>query len=127
MQIVDLGKHGEKLDQFIMIGFGTSGTELAKDYSMKLLGNETVKGQQAVPAIRVELIPRIAEARQYVTKIELWIPPAGDPYPVQEKISQPSGDYRVVNYTDLKINPPLSADALQLKLPAWVKTEYPGR
>ncbi len=34
LQVFDLDKHGEQLDKFFMIGFGTSGTELAKDYDV---------------------------------------------------------------------------------------------
>ena len=32
----DLGKHGEQLDQFLLIGFGTSGTSIARDYTVSL-------------------------------------------------------------------------------------------
>src|ERR1700736_5637347 len=46
VQIFDLGKHGEQLDQFLMIGFGTSGTELARDYNIKVLGPDTALGQK---------------------------------------------------------------------------------
>jgi hypothetical protein len=60
--------------------------------------------------------------------LELWIPEQGGPYPVREKISQPSGDYRLVTYSGLKINPPnLKPDALRLKTPAGVKIEHPGK
>ena len=120
----DLGKHGEQLDQFLMIGFGTSGMELARGYSMKVLGTESLKGQSA---IRVSLIPKTGEAKEYVAKIELWVPEHGDPYPLQEKVYEPSGDYRLVTYTDLKINAPLPPEALKLNLPAGVKTEYPQK
>ena len=124
LQVYDLAKHGEQFDQFVMIGFGTSGTELAKDYEMRVLGTETLEG---APMTRLELTPKTGEARQYVKKMELWIPESGDPYPLREKITEPSGDYRLVTYSDLKINPPLPADAMQLKLPPGVKTEYPGK
>jgi outer membrane lipoprotein-sorting protein len=124
LQIFDLDKHGEQLDRFLMIGFGTSGTELAKDWDVSVLGTENIKGQSA---IRLQLSPKVPEFRQYVQKIELWIPAEGDPYPLREKIFQPSRDYRLVTYTDLKINPPLDHDALQLKLPPGVKTEHPGQ
>ena len=77
--------------------------------------------------IRLGLVPKTGEAREYVKQLELWIPETGPPYPVQEKISAPSGDYRLITYSDLKINTPLKPDALQLKLPAGVKTEYPGK
>jgi outer membrane lipoprotein-sorting protein len=124
LQVFDLDKHGEQLDRFLMIGFGTSGTELAKDYDVTVLGTENIKGQSAT---HLQLNPRGAEARHYVQKIELWVPEQGDPYPLREKIFQPSGDYRLVTYNDLKINPPLQPDALQLKLPPGVKTEHPGQ
>jgi outer membrane lipoprotein-sorting protein len=124
VQVYDLAKHGEQIDKFLMIGFGTSGMELAKDYDVTVIGTGNVSGQ---PAVHVQLIPKAADALQYVQKLQLWIPEQGDPYPLQEKIFEPSGDYRMVNYSDLKINPPLRPDALQLKLPPGVKTEYPGK
>ncbi|MDQ2948658.1 MAG: outer membrane lipoprotein carrier protein LolA [Acidobacteriota bacterium] len=125
VQIFDLGKHGEQLDQFILIGFATSGTELARDYSMKFLGLEKALGEKT---IRIELTPKSEQARDYLQKLDLWIPerPA-QPYPIQEKIYQKSGDYRLVTYSEMKINPPLKPDALKLKLPAGVKTEYPQK
>jgi outer membrane lipoprotein-sorting protein len=120
VNVYDLGKHGEQLDQFLMTGFGTSGTELAHNFEVKALGTETVQKQRA---IKLQLIPKTAEAKQYVKKMELWIPETGKPYPLQEKLYEPSGDYRIVIYTDLAINPALAADALKLKTPAGVKYE----
>jgi outer membrane lipoprotein-sorting protein len=127
VQEFDLGKHGEQLDQFLMIGFGTSGTALAKDYDVSVLRTATVKGFEGIQTIRLLLIPKTAEARLYVRQVELWIPETGDPYPVQEKISAPSGDYRVITYTELKTNQPLPPGALQLKPARGFKTEYPGK
>jgi outer membrane lipoprotein-sorting protein len=127
VQEFDLGKHGEQLDQFFMIGFGTSGTALAKDYKVSVQPTETVKGFEAIKAIRLRLIPRGGEALQYVKQVELWIPESGDPYPLQEKISAPSGDYRRNTYTELKINQPLPPNALQLKPAPGFKTESPGK
>jgi len=123
LEVWDLGDQAEQLYQFVMIGFGTSGTALAKDYELKVLGMDTPNGQTA-SAIHLQLTPKAAKVREYVKNLELWIPEQGDPYPIREKVSQPSGDYRSVIYSDLKINPlPLPPDALKLKLPAGVKTE----
>lgn len=125
LQVYDLAKHGEQLDKFLKIGFGTSGTELAKDYDVTVLGPANVQGQSAT---HLQLIPKDLQTRRdYVQKLELWLPDTGDPYPLQEKIIEPSGDYRLVIYSSLKINPPLKPDALQLKLPADVKIEHPGQ
>src|ERR1700730_5993698 len=92
----NLGKHGEQLDQFLMIGFGTSRTALARDYAVSILGTETIKGSDGVQTIRLGVVPKTGEAREYLKQLELWIPETGPPYPVQEKISAPSGDYRLV-------------------------------
>lgn len=124
LQIYDLDKHGPQLDKFVMIGFGTSGTEIAASYDVTILASEQVNGQALM---RLQLIPKSGEVKKYVKKLELWIPPQGDPYPVREKISEPSGDYLLVTYSNLTINPPLKPDALELKLRAGVKTENPGK
>jgi len=126
----NLGKYAEQIDQLLMIGFGTSGTELAKDYVVSVPGSATVKGLESIKTIRVQLIPKSAEAREHIKQLDLWIREIGDPYPLQEKISTPSGDYKLITYdpADLKINPQqLPADALELKTRPGVKTEYPGR
>jgi len=123
LDVYELGDQADQVYQFLMIGFGTSGTALARDYGMTVLGKETLKGQ-SVPTIRLQLIPKSAKVREnYVNKLELWIPEQSEPYPIQEKFSQPSGDYRLAVYSDLSINQPLKQGAVQLKLPPGVTTE----
>jgi outer membrane lipoprotein-sorting protein len=122
VQVYDLGKHGEQLDRFLSIGFGTSGRDLARDYQITVGGPATINGQ---PTTRVELIPNVAEAKKYVNKIELWL--TADGYPAQEKLYQPSGDYVQWNYSNVKINAPLAPDALQLKVAPGAKYEYPQK
>jgi outer membrane lipoprotein-sorting protein len=124
LYVYDVTKYGEQFDKFFMIGFGTSGTELAKDYGVTVLGTENMNGQ---PVVHLQLIPKVAEARKYVQKLELWIPAQGGPYPLQEKIIEPSGDYRLATFSEKTINPPLQPDALELKRPAGVKIEHPGQ
>ena len=127
LEVYDLDKHGEQLDKFLMIGFGTSGSELAKDYDVTVLPAETIKGQPGLRVVRLRLIPKSAEAREYVKSLELWIPEQGDAYPLRERIVQPSGDQQTISYSELKINPTLNPSALQLKLPPGVKTVFPGK
>ena len=116
LRIYDLDRHGAQLDKFFMIGFGTSGTELAANYDVTILGPQ-----------HLQLIPKSAEVKHYIVKVELWIPEQGDPYPLREKITEPSGDYILVTYSDLQINPSLKPDALQLKPPPGAKIERPGQ
>ena len=122
VDVYDAGKNGEQLEQFITLGFGTSGRELEKNYTMRALGSATVKGEKAV---HLELIPKAAEAKKLIKQVDLWI---GDRnFPIQEKILEPSGDYDLWSYSDVQINPELKPQDMKLKLPPGVKTVYPQK
>ena len=123
VQDYDLGEYGSLVDQFMLLGFGTSGKSLALNYEIKVVNQEEVGGQQTT---RLELVPKSKEARAHLLKIEMWIP-EGQSYPVQQKLHFPSGNYDTVTYSDLKLNAPLSDDRLKLRLPKGVKREYPQR
>ena len=118
-----MGRYRAMLDQFMLIGFGTSGKELASAYNMKVLGNETVAGRTTT---RLELVPKSAEVLKNLKKLELWIPEA-DAYPVQQKIYLGAGDYKLVTYTNVKLNPPLSDSDLKLRVPKGTKREFPQK
>jgi outer membrane lipoprotein-sorting protein len=120
IQEFDLGLHGAELDRFLSIGFGTSGKELATGYGVEVLADNTVPG-----TTRVKLTPKDADVQKYLTRIDLWITD-GD-YPSQEKLYEPSGDYILVNYSDVRINPQLGADAFVLHTAPNPKVEYPQR
>jgi len=123
VQVYDLGKHGEQLDQFLMIGFGTAKAELERGYDISVVSQEEVEGRGTT---RLRLIPRSKEALNYVKTMDLWISDATG-YPVQEKVNQPSGDSLLVVYDDVKINPPLSAADMKLDLPKDVTFLYPQK
>jgi outer membrane lipoprotein-sorting protein len=122
VQEYDVGKQRGLVEQFILLGFGTSGKELAKNYDVKYVGEEAVGAQKAS---RIELTPKSEKTREYFTKVELWI--NSDGRTVRQKFFQPSGDTTTVTYSNLVWNPSLTPDALTLKLPAGVKREYPQR
>jgi len=122
VQEFDVGQQRALLDQFFLIGFGTSRADLEQAYKIGLLGPDPVDGQ---PAERLELIPKSKEVLQHLIKFELWISDKG--YPVQQKFYQPGGDFMLVTYSDMKINPPLSDSELKLHLPKNVKREYPQK
>jgi outer membrane lipoprotein-sorting protein len=122
VQEFDVGRSRELLDQFFLMGFGTSRAELEDAYRIRLVGPDTIGGQQTE---RLELIPKSKEVLQHLTKFELWIDGAG--YPLQQKFYEPAGDYMLVTYSAMKINPELPESALKLHLPKNVKREFPQK
>jgi outer membrane lipoprotein-sorting protein len=124
LHIYDTGAQGEQIEQFLMLGFGSSGTDLQKSYEMRLSGTEDVNGLKAV---HLTLIPKSGEARKLVKQVDLWISER-DHYPVQEKILEPSGDYNLLVFSSVQINPPaLRESDMKLKIPDGVKKIYPQR
>ncbi len=123
VQEYDLGKSKDLVEQYLLLGFGSSGKELSAAYDIRALGEETVAGQKAT---RLELIPKSKQVLEHLNKVELWISDSGG-YPVQQKLYMPGGDYTLITYTDIKVNPDLPDGALRLKLPKNVKREFPQK
>jgi len=122
VQEFDVGKSRALLEEFFLVGFGTSRAELQASYVVRLLGEETVVGQNTQ---RLELIPKSKEVLQHLLKLELWVSGAG--YPIQQKFGLPGGDYQLATYSDVKINTDLPDADLKLHLPKSVKREYPQK
>ena len=122
VQEFDIGKNRELLDQFFLMGFGTTRKELESAYDISYLGSETISNQKTD---HLELVPKSNEVAQHLQKFQLWISDAG--YPVQQKFFLPGDETMLVTYSNVKINPDLSDSALKLRLPKGVKREYPQR
>jgi outer membrane lipoprotein-sorting protein len=122
VQEYDLGKFREWVDQFYLMGFGTSSKELMDGYSVRLLGADT-KDKQKVTGL--ELIPKSKEIAQHIKKFELWLSDKTG-LPVEQKI-YPAGQYVVITYSNVNINPNLSESDLKLHLPPGVKRESPQK
>jgi outer membrane lipoprotein-sorting protein len=119
VQVYKLGKKANLLDQYLLLGFGTSGKELVKGYAVNAAGSEQVNGKEAT---KLELIPKDSKVKEQLDKVEIWIP-TDSGYPVQQKFYNPSGNHRLVTYTNFQLNPSLGS--LKLETPPNAKIEYP--
>jgi outer membrane lipoprotein-sorting protein len=122
VQEFDVGQNRDLLNQFFLLGFGTSRADLQNEYTIRFVGSETLDGK---PTERLELIPKSKAVFEHLKKFELWIADSG--YPIQQKFYLPGGDYMLMTYSDMKINPNLPDAALKLQVPKNVKREYPQK
>ncbi len=122
VQEYDLGKFREWLDQFYLMGFGTTSKELQAAYSIRFLGSDT-KGGQKVTGL--ELIPKDKDVSKQIKKFELWLSDQSG-LPVEQKI-YPGGQYVVITYTNAKANPDLPDSALKLQVPKGTAREFPQK
>jgi len=97
----DLSRHRSLVDQFLLLGFGTSGTELKKGYLVTVLGEERLDNQKT---ILLELTPKSDEVRNQVSKIHLWIDQATWLSAQQKFFETGSGDYFIIRYTNVARN-----------------------
>ena len=111
-QDYDVGK-SDVLNQYLLLGFGSSGKELSQNYDIKAVGGEKIDGQETT---KLELIPKSPKIGETLTKVDVWIP-LNAAYPVQQQFFKPNGDYFTTTYSEIKLNPSLKGN-LELKLPS---------
>jgi outer membrane lipoprotein-sorting protein len=98
----DLGKHRALVDQFLLLGFGSSGNDLKKGYLVTLQGEQILDKKKV---FLLDLTPKSDKVREQFSKIELWIDEATW-LPVRQKFLETgSGDYLEIHYTNLMRNP----------------------
>jgi len=106
----DLRKYRDIVQQLMLLGFGMSGTELASKYQIRNLGSEAIEGQDST---HLDLVPKSPDVLKQLKRVEIWISAASS-YPLRQKLYLGGGDYRLVTYSGVRINPKVSWEALEL-------------
>jgi outer membrane lipoprotein-sorting protein len=111
----NLGKNRTMVDQFLLLGFGTSGRELQKSYLVTLLGEPLLDDKKTV---ELELTPKSADARNQISKIQIWFDESSW-LPVQQQFNETgSGDYFTIRYSKIVRNPTIGESEFK---PHWPK------
>lgn len=118
----DLGKHRALLDQFVLLGFGTSASNLRNSYLITVEAEETLGSQKVV---RMQLIPKDDEVRKEISRIDLWLDQATW-IPAQQKFYETgSGDYFIIRYTNVVRNVPIADARFRPNWPSGVTRVKP--
>jgi outer membrane lipoprotein-sorting protein len=116
------GKNKADFESFLVLGFGGRGHDLAKSFDVKYAGTENVGG---VNAAKLELAPKAAKVKGMFSSITLWIDPARG-ISVQQKFTEPTGDYRLAKYSNIKMNQKLPENVFKLKTTGKTKVVTPN-
>jgi outer membrane lipoprotein-sorting protein len=120
VQVFDIRKG--LVDQFLLLGFGASSADLKADYDVTLQGTEKLGIETAW---HLQLVPKSPDVLKNLKKAELWVGQTSG-LPLQEKLfTSASGDYQLVVYSNVKLNPSLSDGSLKLNYPKGVTVERP--
>jgi outer membrane lipoprotein-sorting protein len=112
------GKNRAEVETFLVLGFGGRGHDLLKSYDVKYIGMETIDGGETA---QLELVPKSEKVRNQFSQILLWID-GKTGVSVQQKLLQPSGDFRLAKYSKILINQKLPDGVFKLK--TTPKTTY---
>ena len=97
----NLGKKKSVVDQFLLLGFGTSGSSLKESYTVTLQGEESLDNRKV---LLLELLPKTEEVRKQLSKIQLWLD-VTTLLPVQQQFFESgSGDYFIIRYRNINRN-----------------------
>jgi outer membrane lipoprotein-sorting protein len=111
------------VDEFLRLGFGSTGKELKQSYTINSAVKDIVAGRQTT---LLSLVPKTAKVKEKFPELDLWVSDeTGEP--VQQKLVEPSGNYYLIGYTDMKLNPVFAAGDLEMKLPKDVVRRYPQK
>lgn len=110
----NLGKNRSLVDQFLLLGLGTSGRQLAKSYRIAILGEPTVGDAKTV---ELELTPKSGKVLEQISKIQIWFNESTW-LPVQQKFFEAgSEDYSLVHYSNMVKNPPIKDSEFKSRWP----------
>ncbi len=111
------GKNRADFESFLVLGFGGRGHDLEKTFDVKYSGVDSVNG---IATFRLELTPKAQRVKGIFQTITLWIDREHG-MSVQQKFVEPTGDYRLANYTNIKSNAKLADGVFKLKTTSKTK------
>jgi len=100
LNVFAAGKNKAQYESFLTLGFGGSGTELAKTWNIKDDGPETIEG---VATEKLELTGKDPSVSNLFKLVTIWIDPIRG-VSLKQIFLAPDNDSRTATYTNIKLN-----------------------
>ena len=118
VDVYDVSAHRDEAESFLVLGFGSSGQDLRKSFDVRYSGEEKVGN---VPTAKLELTPLSEKVKKSFPRIDLWIDSQRG-LSLRQQLFQTGGDYRLADYTNLRLNEKVPDSAFRLKTSEAAKT-----
>ena len=113
--ILNAGKNQAQYESFLTLGFGGSGSDLAKAWTIADLGPESLNdGQKMVETRKLDLVSKDPNVRNMFTHITIWVDPTRA-ISLKQQFFTPSGDYRTAIYTNILYDQPVNTKPYAIK------------
>jgi outer membrane lipoprotein-sorting protein len=121
LTVYDLGKNASDFESYLVLGFGGSGQDLLKAFDVTYVGPETING---IATAQLRLIPKSDRVKANFKEILLWID-LDRGISVQQKFTEPQGDYRLAKYSAIHMKDKLGDDIFRIKTTGKTQTVAP--
>jgi outer membrane lipoprotein-sorting protein len=108
-----------QMESFLTLGFGGSGREMAKAWTISDLGDEVVNGVQTA---KLDLVPKDPAVRNNCTHMTIWVDPVRGVM-LKQSFYMPSDDYRTAVFSDIKYNQIVDTKSYQIKTDSKTTTD----
>ncbi len=96
----DAGQNRGRAESFLTLGFGGSGKDLERAWTVTLQGTETMDN---TPTVKLDLVPKDPATAQSFTHAVVWIDTARA-ISLKQEFFTPEGDTRTTYYTNIRYN-----------------------
>jgi outer membrane lipoprotein-sorting protein len=125
LTLLSAGNNKAQYESFLTLGFGGSGTDLAKAWDITDLGTEPISdGTKTVATTKLNLVSKDASVRNMFTHIIIWVDPTRG-ISLKQEFFTPSEDTRTTFFTDIRYNRSVNTNPYAIKTDK--KTSYDRR
>jgi outer membrane lipoprotein-sorting protein len=98
------GANQGRVETFLTLGFGGSGTDLAKAWTITDQGTEQLSdGSKTVQVEKLDLVSKDPSVRQNYSHITIWVDPTRD-VSLKQEFFEPGGNTDTATYSNIRLN-----------------------
>ncbi|WP_213805027.1 outer membrane lipoprotein-sorting protein [Granulicella sp. dw_53] len=114
LQVIAAAENQAKFETFFTLGFGGSGQDLLKAWTVDDQGSESLTDGKPVKVEKLVLVPKDPSVKGTFTQVTLWMDLERGVALKQEFIA-PSGDKQTATYLNIKYNRPVDLKVYEIK------------
>jgi outer membrane lipoprotein-sorting protein len=115
LQVFSTSDNQAKYESFLTLGFGGSGQDLAKAWTVDDQGTESIgDGKSAVKVERLVLLPKDPGTKGNITQVTLWLD-VDRAVSLKQEFVFPSGDKQTAVYSNIKYNQKVDLKPFEIK------------
>jgi len=115
LTILHAGNNQAQYESFLTLGFGGSGTDLAKTWDITEQGTETIKdGAKPYKVVKLDLVAKNPANRNMFSHITVWVEPTLG-ISLKQQFFSPSGDVFTTYFEHIRYNQKVNEGAFAIK------------